>query len=415
MVGNIRSKRFPTAVLFFAAAATNPATAQERLTLASAERFALRHNADLTAARFRADSALAELGIARALPNPQLQSSPGLPSQYSVTVPIDVGPQRHYRVSSQRRGVSAVAYDTSDIRRLVLFAVRQAYCDAQLAAALYAIAGEQREIVRQVLTADSARLAAGAIPLRDVVKSRVELARAEAALARAGATARATRITLQILMGVVKPDTGVVVSDLDATELWIPPDSLIALAATRRPDLLAADERVYARRSDVSFARSLLLPTPAVGLVSQPHDPFISGSHYAVAVGLAFPLFNWFSGERSRASKSLQLAELWRDRQTIQVRGELTVTQDSLNTARALLYRYQAGALALSDSALAMARYAYASGATSLVDVFDALRTLSAVRVDYVTALHDYRVSVFALRRATGAEPPSPSPIEGAG
>jgi outer membrane protein TolC len=408
--------RFPTAVLLFAAAATNPATAQERLTLASAERFALRHNVDLTAARVRADSALAELAIARALPNPQLQSTPGLPSQYSVTLPMDVGPQRHYRVSSQRRGVSAVQYDTSDIRRQVLFAVRQAYCDAQLAAALYAIAGEQREIVRQVLTADSARLAAGAIPLRDVVKSRVELARAEAGMARAGATARATRITLQIVMGVAKPDTGVVVSDsLDARELWIPPDSLIARAATRRPDLLAADERVYARRNDVSLARSLLLPTPSVGVVSQPHDPFISGSHYGLAVGIAVPLVNWFSGERSRAGKSLQLAELARDRQAIQVRGELTITQDSLNTARALLYRYHAGALALSDSALAMARYAYSSGATSLVDVFDALRTLSAVRADYVTALHDYRVSVFALRRAAGAEPPSPSRSEDAG
>jgi outer membrane protein TolC len=329
---------------------------------------------------------------------------------------MDVGPQRHYRVSSQRRGVSAVQYDTSDIRRQVLFAVRQAYCDAQLAAALYAIAGEQREIVRQVLTADSARLAAGAIPLRDVVKSRVELARAEAGMARAGATARATRITLQIVMGVAKPDTGVVVSDsLDARELWIPPDSLIARAATRRPDLLAADERVYARRNDVSLARSLLLPTPSVGVVSQPHDPFISGSHYGLAVAIAVPLVNWFSGERSRAGKSLQLAELARDRQAIQVRGELTITQDSLNTARALLYRYHTGALALSDSALAMARYAYSSGATSLVDVFDALRTLSAVRADYVTALHDYRVSVFALRRAAGAEPPSPSRSEDAG
>lgn len=406
MVCNIRRNRFPTAVLLFAAAAVHPAKAQQRVTLASAENFALRHNADLTMARVRADSALAELGIARAFPNPQLQSTPGLPSQYSVTLPIDVGPQRHYRVSSQRRGVSAVTYDTSDIRRQVLFAVRQAYCDAQLAAALYAIADEQRVIVRQVLTADSARFAAGAIPLRDVVKSRVELARAEAGLARASGTAHATRIALQIVMGVAKPDTGFVVSDtLDARELWTPPDSLIARAATRRPDLLAAQERVYARRSDVSFARSLLLPTPNIGVVSQPHDPFISGSHYALAVGFALPLVNWFSGERSRAAKSLYLSELARDRQAIQVHGELAVTQDSLNTARVLLYRYQAGALALSDSALVMARYAYSSGATSLVDVFDALRTLSAVRGDYVTALHDYRVSVYAVRRAAGAEP----------
>lgn len=380
--------------------------AQERLTLAGAESFALKHNADLRMARVRADSALSELTIARAFPNPLLQSTPGLPSQYSVTFPLDLGPQRHFRVSSQRLGVSAVEYDTSDARRQVLFAVRQAYSDAQLAAALYVIAGEQRAIVRQLLTADSARLAAGAIPLRDVVKSRVELARADAALARASATARAIRVGLQIVMGVVTPDTGLVLSDtLDATELWIPPDSLIARAGTRRPDLLAATERVHARRSDVSFARSLLLPTPSVGVVAQPHDPFISGSHYGLAVGLAFPLVNWFSGERSRAVKSLRLAELARDRQTIQIRGEVMIAQDSLNMARALVYRYHAGALALSDSALAMARYAYASGATSLVEVFDALRTLSAVRAEYVTALRDYRVSVFALRRAAGAEP----------
>jgi cobalt-zinc-cadmium efflux system outer membrane protein len=238
------------------------------------------------------------------------------------------------------------------------------------------------------------------------VKSKVELARAEAGLAKAAANARATRIALQIVMGVLIPDTGLVVADtLDARQLWVPSDAVIARAGSRRPDLLASTERVYARRSDVSFARSLLLPTPNVGFVAQPHDPFISGSHYAVAVGLGLPVLNWFSGERSRAAKSLELAELARARQTIQVRGELAVTQDSLSTAQALLYRYQAGVLALSDSALAMARYAYASGATSLVDVFDALRTQSAVRADYVTALHDYRVSVFALRRAAGAEP----------
>jgi outer membrane protein, heavy metal efflux system len=394
------------AALLFAAAAAHPARAQQRLTLAAAVSFAIRHNPDLAMARIRADSAVAEVRIARAYPNPQLQSTPGLPSQYSVTMPVDIGPQRHYRVSSQRHGVSAVEHDTSDIRRQLLFAVRQTYCDAQLSAAINGLALEEREIVRQLLAGDSARLNAGAIPLRDVVKSEVELARAEAVVARAGASARATRVALQIVMGVANPDTALVVADaLDATQLWVPSDSVIARAATSRPDLLAAIDRVHARSSEVSFARSLLLPTPSVGVVRQPHDPFISGSHYALAVGLGFPLVNWFSGERSRAASSLVLAEQARDKQSIQIRGELTTTLDSLNTSRSLLYRYQAGVLALSDSALSMARYAYTSGATSLVDLFDALRTQSAVRADYFTALHDYRVSVFALRRATGAEP----------
>ena len=394
------------AALLFAAAAAHPARAQERLTLAAAERFAIRHNPDLAMARTRADSAVTELRIARAYPNPQLQATPGLPSQYSLTIPVDIGPQRIYRVRSQRQGVFAAEHDTSDIRRQLLFAVRQTYCDAQLSTALSQIALEQREIVRQLLAGDSARFSAGAIPLRDVVKSRVELARAEAAVARAGVNARATRVALQIVLGVARPDTALVLADtLDASELWVPSDSLIARAPTNRPDLLAAIDRVHARSSDVSFARSLLIPTPNVGVVRQPHDPFISGSHYGLAVGLGVPLLNWFSGERSRAASSLVLAEQARDRQSIQIRGEVMTTLDSLDTSRALLYRYQAGVLVLSDSALIMARYAYTSGATSLVDLFDALRARSAVRADYVNALHDYRVSVFALRRATGAEP----------
>ena len=400
------SRKIAIPALLFSAFIAHPARAQQGLTLAAAVTFALRNNPDLAIARIRADSAAAEVRIARAYPNPQLQSSPGLPSQYSVTIPVDIGPQRRYRVSSQRQEVSAVGHDTSDIRRQLLFAVRQTYCDAQLSVALNAIALEEREIVRQLLVGDSARFRAGAIPLRDVVRSRVELARAEAALARSSAGARATRVALQIVMGVPNPDTAIVIADsLDATELWVPSDSVMARAASTRPDLLAAIDRVHARTSDVSFARSLLLPVPNVGIVRQPHDPFISGSHYGVAVGFGLPLINWFSGERSRAASSLALARQVRDRQSLQIRGEVATTRDSLTTARVLLYRYQAGVLALSDSSLSMARYAYRSGATSLVDLFDALRTQSAVRADYVTALHDYRVSVFALRRATGVEP----------
>lgn len=397
--------RILTATLLIVGAA-KPTYAQQRLTLGDAVRYALVHNPDMVIARLHSDSAHAELAIARAYPNPLLQTTPGVPSQYSVTIPIDVGPQRHYRVSSQRQGIVAVEHDTSDSRRQLLFAVRQAYTDAQLAEALNGIAREDREIVRQLLVADSVRLRAGAIPLRDIVKSEVELSRADAQVARTSIVARATRLSLQVMMGVPQPDTALVLADtLDARELWVPSDSLIARAAVRRPDILAAQDRVYARRSDLSYARSLLLPVPSIGVVSQPHDPFINGLHYGVAVGVGLPLVDWFSGERSRATSSLRAAEETRERQLLQVRAEIATTRDSLATARALLYRYQAGALALSDSALAMARYAYSSGATSLVDLFDALRTQSAVRAEYYTALHDYRVSVYALRRATGAEP----------
>jgi len=309
-------------------------------------------------------------------------------------------------VRSQRIGLSAAGHDTSDTRRQVLFSVRQAYCDAQLSTALLGIAREQRSIVRDLLLADSVRLRSGAIALRDVVKSRVELTRADAVVARAEADVRSKRVALQLVIGIANPDTGLVISDTaQSTSLWVPPDSVAERSASYRPDFLSATDRVDARRSDVGYARSLLVPTPNLGVINQPYQPFISGSHYALAVGFGVPLFNWFGSERSRAGASLQIAEITRARQVVQIHAELVETLDSVRTTRSLVGRYETGALALSDSALAMARYAYSGGATSLVDVYDALRTDSAVRAEYATALHDYRLSVFALRRAAGVEP----------
>lgn len=394
-------------VLGAAAVVACPAErAHAQLSLKEAVTFALLRNPDLAIARLRADSAVAELGIARALPNPIVQTTPGLPSQYAVSVPIDIGPQRHYRVKSQQVGLSEVGHDTSDTRRQVLFSVRQVYCDAQLSTALLGIAREQRDIVHELLLADSLRLRSGAIALRDVVKSRVELTRADAVVARAEANVRSARVALQVVMGIANPDTGLAISDtVQSTSLWVPADSVAERSADHRPDFLSAIDRVNARRSDVGYARSLLVPTPNVGVVDQPRQPFISGSHYALAVGFGVPLFNWFKAERSRAGASLQIAELARARQAVQIRAELVETLDSVKTTRSLVGRYETGALALSDSALAMARYAYARGATSLVDLYDALRTETALRAEYAMALHDYRVSVFALRRAAGVEP----------
>jgi outer membrane protein TolC len=43
-------------------------------------------------------------------------------------------------------------------------------------------------------------------------------------------------------------------------------------------------------------------------------------------------------------------------------------------------------------------RYAYSRGAASLLEVLDALRAQQDVTTDYSTSLHDYWVSVYALR-----------------
>jgi outer membrane protein TolC len=191
--------------LAFLLAGARALLAQPPLTLNDVLARALRDNPDVRTARLRADSAHAEQRIARALPPLAIATIPAVPYQYSVGAPLDVGPQRLYRTRVAGLGLRAAHSDTVDARRQVVFAVRQAFYDVLLSEALRVITSEQRDIFRQLLAADSARYRSGDVPARDVTKSEVELARADADLTRADAQVHATRLALQLLMGSERP------------------------------------------------------------------------------------------------------------------------------------------------------------------------------------------------------------------
>src|SRR2546428_9580155 len=112
---------------------------------------ALRQNAAILTARLRVDSAHGEQQIARAIPNPVVNSAPNQPWQYTVTLPLDVTPQRFLRTRAARGGVGAALADAEDVVREITFAVRQAFYDILLAEQQRDLADQKREIFRQLL------------------------------------------------------------------------------------------------------------------------------------------------------------------------------------------------------------------------------------------------------------------------
>ncbi|HXY18666.1 MAG TPA: TolC family protein [Gemmatimonadales bacterium] len=381
------------------------AAAQSPPTLRDVVAVALRQNPDVLAARLRDDSAAAERRIARGIPNPTLGTLTGVPFQYSASASLDVGPARWYRTGAAARGAEAARLDADDVTRQTVFAVRQAFEDQLLAEALRDIASERRDIYVQLLAADSVRLRGGDVPERNVTTSEVRLARADADLTRAVAAVHAARLALQLLMGVASPDTGFTVSgSLAYRPVAIPVDSLEAIADAGRPDVRAADARVSQARALSSFATALLVPTPEITLSYQPGAPYTTGSNWAVGIGLSLPVFYWYGGERARSQASVRTAEVQSRRTRAQVANDVATALDALRAAQGLAERYEAGLLAKSQQALDEARLAYRSGATSLLDLLDAIQTWSDTRADYDTAAHDYWVGVFALSRAVGRD-----------
>jgi outer membrane protein TolC len=61
--------------------------------------------------------------------------------------------------------------------------------------------------------------------------------------------------------------------------------------------------------------------------------------------------------------------------------------------------------LARVEQNVAATRYAYDHGATSLLDLLDALRAAQDVSTEYYTALHDYWIAVYAVEAAEGVRP----------
>lgn len=387
------------------AAGAARATAQGSPTLHDVLEIALRRNPDIVQAKLRVDSAHGERRIARALPNPTYVGIPGNPYQYSIALPLDLGPERLYRTRAARQGEAATQAARRDAMRQVVFNVRQGFYDLLLADAQRQIALEQRDIVRQLLGADSVRLRAGDIPERDLVRSELEFARAEAALTRADASVRAARLALQALMGVTDPDTGFTVTgELQAVPaLTEPLDSLLPLALNNRPDIAAAQEQVDQSRSLKALATAGLFPVPLVSVVYQ-NAPFESGLRYAFGIAVPVPLFYWNGGERQRANAGLLSAEVTVQRTRVQIESDVAVALANFRSARVLAERYQAGLLEKSATALGTTRFAYQNGAASLLELLDAIRTYGDTRSEYYGAVHDSWVAAYGLSRAVGVD-----------
>lgn len=375
------------------------------LTLEQALSQALARNADVRLARLRYDSSRAEVRIAKSYSNPSLAVAPNNPWQYSVAAPLDIGPQRTYRVRAANDGSVAAVQDVRDTERQIRYAVRATFYDLILADTLREIARQAHDIFRDLLAADSSRVRAGDMPERNLVYSELELAKSGADVAHADALVRASRLALQAAMGITRPDTGLhVVGSLAVRPLPALAEAIDDSAINERADVRAAEVRRQASEDSRRFANSLLVPVPGLVLVQQREQPFPNGQHYALGVSAQIPVWNWFSGERERADASVQQSRITEERVRVQAYTELAGTLDAFHANEQLARQFGAGLIEKARASLETARFAYTSGAISYVELLDAVRTYAEIQTDAANAGHDYWVSAYAVARALDRE-----------
>ena len=258
--------------------------------------------------------------------------------------------------------------------------------------------GESAQLSSGTLSAAQARLKAGDLAPADVAKVQVDYERAQNDARSAQGDLVRAQLALAYMIGAEAA-----AAELSATDPWPGmerPDSLaIEQAIENRPDVLAAKARLEAAEKLRDLARATRTRDITVGAQ---YERWIPGGipTNSVGVGISVPLFTGydFSGDIQKAEvdryATLDVLAKTRAVASIEVRRAAS----DLNAAAERLERYESSLLGAAGRSAQAAEFAFLRGATSVLEVLDARRTLRAVQLESVTARADYAKALAAWR-----------------
>ena len=394
--------------------AGSPPVFSRDLGLAEAESLLANRNRELTAARRAAEAAGADIVSAGARPNPvvSINTTNIDPSHagsgtlnrrpYDTTFRVDQtierGNKRGLRIDAAQGLERAAQSDSLDVLRQQLYGMRAAYYDLKQAQERVAMLIENAHDFERMHSAAQVRQKAGDLAAADVAKVQVDYERAQNEVRAAQGDLARARISLAYLIGAEGES-----AELRASDAWPAVrieasvgDQAIAERIDQRPDLQAARTRVEAAARLRDLAKSQRTRDVSVGAQYERFPGTFPTN--TVGLGIAFPLLtgNDFSGDIQRAEVQRHAALDALAKARAVADGEVRRAASDLSAAQDRLARYESSLLEAAHRSASAAEYAFRRGATSVLEVLDARRTLRAVRLEALAARSDHAKALAA-------------------
>ncbi len=327
-----------------------------------------------------------------------------------IDQPFERGGKRELRMDAAEGLERAALGDSLDVLRLQLAQLRGAYYDLKQAEEKVAILAETAQLFGRTLAAAQARLKAGDLAAAEVAKVQVDQERAQNDARGSQAELGRARISLAYLIGEERePET------LRAADPWPTPGALdaaaiaraIAQSADSRPDVIAAKARVAAAEKLRDLAKSQRTRDITLGAQYERFPGALPSD--SVGFGISLPLFtgNDFSGDIRRAEIDRYAALDALDRARAIARNDIRRASSDLAAAGERLARYDSSLLDAAQRSAQAVEFAFQRGATSVLEVLDARRTLRAVRLEALAARTEHAKALAAWRASqTTAETP---------
>lgn len=383
------------------------------LSLAEALRLGRTQSPLLRAAEANLRAAAAGIRSAAAQQNPVLRvahgagrDTGGLDEDILLAQTIELGQKRSAAVSAAVAERDVTLAEVAQTAEDLSFNIRSAYYEALRADAERQLAADDLLTVQAFAQAAQAQFQAGNVAQEQVVRSNVEVARAQQAL-DAAEVERANRYAqLRSIVGLPEATALTLTDWLDVIVRTYSLPEVLELGLRNRPDVRAARLRREVLAAALRGVRAQSRPDLVIEARHETVSLATGGS--SLVVGVTFPLLDLGRRRADMRSAEARVAEQEAslDETARVARLEIETAFRTLELSGRQVASFEGGRLAQAKQLLSMAQLSYEHGASSYLELLDARQVYRTEQVSFARAGADYHIALASLQRAVGGKLP---------
>lgn len=321
---------------------------------------------------------------------------------------LERGNKRQLRTRSAEARLMAAVQDAAEVQRAGLIQLHSAYWDLKLATVREMLTGSTAQLARDAMTAAEKRLSVGDLSQADTSKLRVDALRSDNDARTTIADRKKAQLALALLIGRSNDVyTLACADDWPSLQESNPATTITAAQIESRSDVRAADQRVAAAESALEGARALAKRDVTVGLQFE-HFPSVgeAAPNNTWGLSVSIPLFasHAFEGETLRSRAELDQARDQAVRSRAMASAEAGRASADLQASSERVKRLEATLLPEAEKVATAAEFSYRKGASSLLELLDARRTLRQIQQEAATARNDFAKALSAMRQQAPAQ-----------
>ena len=374
------------------------------------------NNLDLAAQRYNITIAQAQVVAAKVSPNPVLawtfatdisHRDQATTWSQALTEEIELAGRRKFRVTAAQKNLLAVSATVDDFFRQLQGTAATAFVTALAGQMTVDEKRRAFEALDNLAKANEKRLSEGDLGEVDANQARLDAKQAEGDLVVAQSAQSANLLALVQLMGKKNAPVRSAAGSLVFKDRDFTLQSILSVALLNRPDVRAARFTFESAEASAKLAKANRIPDPTVGLgvtetgrITNQIDPAPSFNDLNLSLSIPLPLFNSYRGEYQAAIATAAQAQVTLQSTELKAEVDVRTNFDRHRLAKQQLAKYQGNAIELARKVLEAKLTSYRLGATTLLDVLQAEKDETDVRLNYIAALTERANALVALEQS---------------